>query len=118
MCTMMLAAMGTTIVSTAIPQIVADLGGFSLFAWVFSSYLLAQTVTIPVCGKLSDLYGHKPVLMVGIAIFLIGSAASSLSWNMVSLIAFRALQGIGAGGAMATVTTLAGDLYSVRERAV
>jgi EmrB/QacA subfamily drug resistance transporter len=117
MCTMMLAAMDTTIVATAIPQIVADLGGFRLFSWVFSIYLLAQTVTIPVYGKLSDLFGRKPVLIVGTLIFLAGSAASSLSWDMVSLIVFRGAQGLGAGAIMATVSTLAGDLYSVRERA-
>ena len=116
MCTMMLAAMDTTIVSTAIPQIVGDLGGFRLFSWVFSIYLLAQTVTIPIYGKLSDLYGRKPVLMTGTLIFLAGSAASSLSWDMVSLIVFRGLQGLGAGAIMATVSTLAGDLYSLRER--
>jgi EmrB/QacA subfamily drug resistance transporter len=117
MCTMMLAAMDTTIVATAVPQIVADLGGFRLFSWVFSIYLLAQTVTIPTCGKLSDLFGRKPVLIIGTLVFLAGSAASSLSWNMVSLIVFRGIQGLGAGAIIATVSTLAGDLYSVRERA-
>lgn len=117
MCTMMLAAMDTTIVSTAIPQIVGDLGGFRLFSWVFSIYLLAQTVTIPVYGKLSDQFGRKPVLIAGTALFLAGSAASSLAWNMPALIAFRGVQGLGAGAILATVTTLAGDLYSVRERA-
>ena len=117
MCTMMLAAMDTTIVATAIPQIVEDLGGFGLFSWVFSIYLLAQTVTIPVYGKLSDLYGRKPVLITGTLVFLAGSTASALSWDMLSLIVFRGVQGLGAGGVMATVTTLAGDLYSVRERA-
>ena len=116
MCTMMLAAMDTTIVSTAIPQIVADLGGFRLFSWVFSIYLLGQTVTIPIYGKLSDLFGRKPVLIVGTLIFLTGSAASSFAWSMVSLIVFRGAQGLGAGAIMATVSTLAGDLYSVRER--
>ena len=117
MCMMMLAAMDTTIVSTAIPQIVADLGGFRLFSWVFSIYLLAQTVTIPIYGKLSDLFGRKRVLIAGTLIFLAGSTACSLSWNMVSLIVFRGVQGLGAGAIMATVWTLAGDLYSVRERA-
>ncbi|HNS99451.1 MAG TPA: MDR family MFS transporter [Polyangiaceae bacterium] len=117
MATMMLAAMDTTIVSTAIPQIVSDLGGFGLFSWVFSIYLLAQTVTIPIYGKLSDLFGRKPVLIGSTVVFLIGSATSSLAWNMTSLIVFRAIQGLGAGGAMATISTLAGDLYSVRERA-
>lgn len=116
MCTMMLAAMDTTIVSTAIPQIVADLGGFRLFIWVFSIYLLAQTVTIPIYGKLSDLFGRKPVLIVGTLIFLVGSAACSLSWDMISLIVFRGVQGLGAGAIMATVATLAGDLYDIRER--
>lgn len=117
MCTMMLAAMDTTIVSTAIPQIVGDLGGFALFSWVFSIYLLAQTVTIPVYGKLSDLFGRKRVLIVGTVVFLAGSAASAMAWNMPALIVFRGLQGLGAGSIMATVATLAGDLYSVRERA-
>lgn len=117
MLAMMLAAMDTTIVSTAIPQIVGDLGGFALFTWVFSIYLLAQTVTIPIYGKLADLFGRKPVLMVGSLIFLLGSAASALAWDMASLVVFRGLQGLGAGSIMATVNTLAGDLYSVRERA-
>ncbi|MGH8820061.1 MAG: MDR family MFS transporter, partial [Rhodoferax sp.] len=117
MLTMMLAAMDTTIVSTAIPQIVDDLGGFALFSWVFSIYLLAQTVTIPIYGKLADMFGRKPVLLVGTLIFLGGSVASALAWNMVALIVFRGLQGLGAGSIMATVNTLAGDLYSVRERA-
>lgn len=117
MATMMLAAMDATIVSTAIPQIVGDLGGFSLFTWVFSIYLLAQTVTIPVYGKLADQYGRKPVLIIGTMIFLAGSAASAGSWNMLSLIVFRAIQGLGAGSIMATVNTLAGDLFNIRERA-
>lgn len=117
MCTMMLAAMDTTIVSTAIPQIVGDLGGFRLFSWVFSIYLLAQTVTIPVYGKLSDLFGRKPILISGTLIFLVGSTACAAAWDMMTLIIFRGVQGLGAGAIMATVATLAGDLYSVRERA-
>lgn len=116
MAMMMLAAMDTTIVSTAIPQIVGDLGGLALVSWVFSIYLLAQTVTIPIYGKLSDQFGRKPVLMIGTLIFLVGSVACSLAWNMHSLIAFRGLQGLGAGAVMATVNTLAGDLYSIEER--
>jgi multidrug resistance protein len=116
MLSMALVAMDTTIVATAIPQVVGDLGGFSLFGWVFSVYLLAQTVTIPVYGKLADLYGRKPVLVVGIVVFLVGSALSALAWNMVALIGFRALQGLGAGSIGATVNTVAGDLYDVEER--
>lgn len=117
MCTMMLAAMDSTIVSTAIPQIVGDLGGFSLFSWVFSIYLLAQTVTIPVYGKLADIFGRKRILLAGTVVFLIGSAACAMAWDMLWLVLYRGLQGLGAGAVMATVATLAGDLYSVRERA-
>jgi len=116
MTAMALAAMDTTIVSTAIPQVVRDLGGFSMFSWVFSGYLLTQTVTIPVQGRLADQWGRKPVLIGGTLVFLAGSALCASSWDMVSLIAFRMLQGIGAGGVQATVNTLAGDLYALEER--
>lgn len=116
MAMMMLAAMDTTIVSTAIPQIVGELGGLALVSWVFSIYLVAQTVTIPIYGKLSDLFGRKPVLLGGTVLFLLGSVACSAAWSMPALIAFRGLQGLGAGAIMATVMTLAGDLYTVQER--
>jgi EmrB/QacA subfamily drug resistance transporter len=116
MMAMALSAMDNTIVSTAIPQVVRDLGGFSLFSWVFSGYLLTQTVSIPVYGKLADLWGRKPVLIAGTIIFLAGSALSASAWSMVSLIGFRALQGLGAGSIMATVNTLAGDMYDLEER--
>src|SRR5579875_1440229 len=116
MVTMALSAVDNTIVATAIPQVVRDLGGFSLFSWVFSAYLLTQTVTIPIYGKLADLWGRKPILITGTVVFLAGSALSAASWDMVTLICFRAMQGIGAGSIMATVNTLAGDLYKVEER--
>lgn len=116
MAMMLLAAMDTNIVATAIPQIVGDLGGLGLVSWVFSIYVLAQTVTIPIYGKLADLLGRKPVLIGGALIFLAGSAACSLAGSMHALIAFRGLQGLGAGAVMATVNTLAGDLYAVEER--
>ncbi|MGH8889482.1 MAG: MDR family MFS transporter [Acidothermaceae bacterium] len=116
MMTMTLVAMDTTIVATAIPQVVGDLGGFSLVGWVFSVYLLAQTVTIPIYGKFADLYGRKPILITGVVVFLIGSALSAAAWNMVSLILFRALQGLGAGSIGATVNTVAGYLYDIKER--
>lgn len=117
MMTMMLAAMDATIVSTAIPQIVSDLGGFKEFSWVFSIYLLAQTVTIPIYGKLSDIFGRKKILIFGISIFLIGSATSAIAWNITTLIIFRGVQGLGAGSIMSSVNTIAGDIYTVKERA-
>jgi EmrB/QacA subfamily drug resistance transporter len=117
MLAMALAAMDTTIVATAIPSIVRDLGGFSLFPWVFSAYVLASAVSIPIYGKLADLYGRKPVLLVGTVVFLAGSVLSGLSWNMLALIGFRGLQGLGAGAISPVVTTLAADLYTLEERA-
>jgi EmrB/QacA subfamily drug resistance transporter len=111
-----LAAMDTTIVATAIPSIVRDLGGFSLFAWVFSIYVLVQAVSVPIYGKLADLYGRKPMLLFGMVTFLAGSALSGLSWNMVSLIVFRGVQGIGAGALTPIIFTVVGDLYTVEER--
>lgn len=111
-----LIAMDTTIVATAIPQVVADLGGFSLVGWVFSIYLLAQTVTIPLYGKFADLYGRKPVLIFGSLVFLLGSVVSAAAWDMTSLIVFRGIQGLGAGAIGATVQTIAGDLYTIEER--
>ncbi|MEV0841609.1 MFS transporter [Actinocatenispora sera] len=114
--TMGLAAMDTTIVATALPSVVADLGGQHLFAWVFSTYLLAQTVTIPLYGKLADLYGRKPVLIAGVATFLAASAACAAAPSMLALIVFRGIQGLGAGSIQATVATVAGDLYSIAER--
>ncbi|WP_264923975.1 MFS transporter [Streptomyces sp. A012304] len=116
MLAMALAALDSTVVSTAVPQIVADLGGFSVFSWLFSGYLLAVTVTLPVYGKLSDTFGRKPVLVAGAALFLLGSLLCALAWNMGSLIAFRVLQGLGGGALQGTVQTLAADLYPLEER--
>ncbi|MDX6348899.1 MAG: hypothetical protein QOF84_3689 [Streptomyces sp.] len=116
MLAMALAAMDSTIISTAVPQIVGDLGGFSVFSWLFSGYLLAVTVTLPVYGKLADTYGRKPVLVGGIAIFLVGSLLCAGAWDMASLIAFRVLQGLGGGAIQGTVQTVAADLYGLKER--
>lgn len=117
MMTMTLAALDSTVVTTAVPSIVRDLGGFSLFPWLFSIYLLTQAVTVPIYGRLADLYGRKPILYVGIALFLVGSMLCGIAWNMESLIAFRGLQGLGAGAIIPMVQTVVGDLYNVRERA-
>nr|WP_258318859.1 MFS transporter [Streptomyces griseorubiginosus] len=116
MLAMALAALDATIVSTAVPQIVGDLGGFSVFSWLFSGYLLAVTVTLPVYGKLSDTFGRKPVLVVGAAVFLLGSLLCAMAWNMGALIAFRIVQGLGGGALQGTVQTLAADLYPLAER--
>ncbi|PBC63273.1 MFS transporter [Streptomyces sp. Tue6028] len=116
MLAMALAALDSTIISTAVPQIVADLGGFSVFSWLFSGYLLAVTVTLPVYGKLSDTFGRKPVLIAGSVLFLAGSLLCATAWNMGALIAFRIVQGLGGGALQGTVQTLAADLYPLQER--
>ncbi|GAA3181742.1 MULTISPECIES: MFS transporter [Streptomyces] len=116
MLAMALAALDSTIVSTAVPQIVGDLGGFSYFSWLFSGYLLAVTVSLPVYGKLSDTFGRKPVLVAGAALFLLGSLLCALAWNMAALVAFRVVQGLGGGALQGTVQTLAADLYPLEER--
>jgi EmrB/QacA subfamily drug resistance transporter len=111
-----LAAIDSTIVATAVPQIVADLGGFSLFPWIFSIYLLTQAVTVPIYGRLSDVFGRKPVLLVGVGGFLVGSVLCAVAWSMVTLIVFRGLQGLAAGAILPTTTTIVGDLYEPAER--
>ncbi len=116
MAAMFMIAIEATIVSTAMPQIAGQLGDLHLYSWVFSSFLLTQTATTVVFGKLADLYGRKPVLLVGIAIFLAGSSLCGVAWSMTSLIAFRLVQGIGAGAIQPVALTVIGDLYSVRER--
>ncbi|MFE7777985.1 MDR family MFS transporter [Streptomyces sp. NPDC057445] len=113
---MALAALDGTVVATAVPQIVGDLGGFSVFSWLFSGYLLAVTVTLPVYGKLSDTFGRKPVLITGVALFLAGSLLCAAAWSMASLIAFRIVQGLGGGALQGTVQTIAADLYPLKER--
>ena len=110
-------AIEATIVSTAMPQIVGQLGGLPLYSWVFAAFLLTQTATTVVFGKLADLAGRKMVMLTGIAIFLFGSILCGFSWSMPSLIIFRLVQGIGAGAVQPTAMTIVGDLYSVHERA-
>jgi EmrB/QacA subfamily drug resistance transporter len=112
-----LVAIDSTIIATAVPSIVRDIGGFAQFPWLFSIYLLAQAVSVPVYGKLSDLFGRKPVILWGIGLFLIGSVMCGAAWSVWLLIAFRVVQGLGAGAIMPTTITIVGDLYSVQERA-
>jgi EmrB/QacA subfamily drug resistance transporter len=113
---MLLASLDQTIVSTALPTIVGDLGGLSQLSWVVTAYLLASTASTPLWGKLGDLYGRKRLFQIAIVLFLIGSALSGLSQNMAQLIAFRALQGLGGGGLIVTSQAIIGDVVSPRER--
>ena len=116
MAAMFMIAIEATIVSTAMPQIAAQLGDLHLYAWVFSSFLLAQTATTVVFGKLADLYGRKPVMLAGIAVFLLGTVLCGFAWSMLSLILVRLVQGVGAGAIQPLCLTIVGDLYPIRER--
>src|SRR5690606_13266728 len=105
------------ILATAVPAIVADVGGFAQFPWLFSVYLLTQADTVPVYSKLADTIGRKRIVLFGIGVFLAASILCGLAWDMPSLIAFRALQGIGAGAILPITITMVGDIYTVQERA-
>ena len=112
-----LVAIDSTILATAVAAIVEDLGGFTSFPWLFSIYLLAQAVSVPIYGKVADLYGRKPVMLVGIGLFVLGSLLCGLSWSMQALIFFRLVQGLGAGAVQPMGMTIVGDIYSMAERA-
>jgi multidrug resistance protein len=112
-----LTAIDATILATAVPTLVAELGSFELFPWLFSIYLLAQAVSTPLFAKFSDMVGRKPIILIGISLFLVGSILCGLAWDMPALIAFRAVQGIGAGAIGPMAMTIVGDIYSVKERA-
>lgn len=116
MVSMFLAAVEGTVVTTAMPTIVKDLNGFQLISWVFSLYLLTSAISTPIYGKLSDLYGRKNILSIGIIIFLIGSFLCGLSGNMYQLIFFRAVQGLGAGSIFTVTYTIVGDVFTLEER--
>lgn len=117
MLAMFVGAVEATIVSTAMPAIAAELGGFSRYSWIFSSYLLMSTVTVLIYGKLADVFGRKPVFFFGLTVFLIGSILCGLASSMEMLIVFRLIQGFGAGAVMPIATTIVGDIYSTEERA-
>lgn len=112
-----LVAIDSTVIATAVPSIVADLGGFHSFPWLFSGYLLASAVTVPVYAKLADTIGRKPLILWGIGVFLLGSILCGVAWDMPSLIVFRAVQGIGAGAILPITITMVGDIYTLEERA-
>jgi EmrB/QacA subfamily drug resistance transporter len=116
MSTMAMIAIEATIVSTAMPQIVADLGGLRLYSWVFSSFLLVQTATTVVFGNLADVYGRKPIILAGIGIFLLGSLLAGFAGSMPVLIGCRLIQGAGAGAMQPVAMTIVADLYPARER--
>ena len=116
MLALFLGALDQTIVAVALPTIVTDLGGQELLTWTITIYLLASTITVPFYGKLSDLYGRKPLLMIGIVLFLLGSALSGLSQNMAQLIVFRGIQGLGAGALFPISLAVIGDLFTPAER--
>src|SRR5205823_11560189 len=109
---MLLASLDQTIVGTAMPHIISDLQGFNRYTWVTTAYLLTSTVMVPIYGKLSDLFGRKPIFLIGVVLFLIGSALSGVSQSMNQLIAFRAFQGIGAGALMPMAIAIIGDLFT------
>lgn len=110
-------AIESTIIATAMPSIVSELGGFGLFSWVFTIFLLSQAVSIPIYGRLADMFGRKRVFFIGIGLFLTGSVLCGFAWGMVPLICFRAIQGLGAGAVQPIAATILGDIYTPAERA-
>ncbi len=112
-----LVAIDSTVIATAVQSIVAGIGGFAQFPWLFSVYMLASAVTVPLYAKLADTIGRKPIMLFGIGAFLLGSILAAAAWNMPSLIAFRAIQGLGAGAVLPMAITMVGDMYTLEERA-
>lgn len=112
-----LAAIEVTVVSTAMPQIVSDLGGLKLISWVYSAYLLTTAISTPLFGKLADLFGRKKIFIFGSILFVGGSMLCGLSSNMTQMILFRAIQGIGAGAVMPATFTIVADIFTLEERA-
>ena len=117
MLSLFMASMESTVVATGMPTIVSQLGGFNSYSWVFSAYMLTSTTTVPLYGKLSDIYGRKPIYTVAMAIFLFGSLLCGLAQSMGQLIAFRAVQGLGAGGILPLAFIMIGDLFTLEQRA-
>jgi EmrB/QacA subfamily drug resistance transporter len=116
MVALLLAALDQTIVATALPQVVSELGGITQYSWVFTAYMLGSTVTVPLYGKLGDAHGRKPLFIVAITIFLVGSALCGVAQNMVQLVVFRAIQGVGAGGLFPLTLAMVGMIVPPRDR--
>src|SRR5215211_8088961 len=116
MVALLLAALDQTIVATALPRVVSELGGLSQYSWVFTAYMLASTVTVPLYGKLGDLYGRRPLFLGAIVIFLCGSALCGLAQGMTQLVVFRFIQGIGAGGLIPLAMATVGVIVPPRDR--
>ena len=116
MVALLLAALDQTIVATALPRVVSDLGGLSQYSWVFTAYMLASTVTVPLYGKLGDVYGRKPLFLFAIVVFLVGSALCGLAQNMTELVLFRGVQGLGAGGLFPLALAVVGAIVPPRDR--
>src|SRR5437867_12710157 len=112
-----LTALDQLVVGTALPTIIGSLGGIGLYSWVFAAYLLTGTISMPIYGKLADLYGRKPVFVAGTSLFLVASILCGLSQTMEQLIVFRALQGLGSGAVLPITMTIIGDMFSLEERA-
>src|SRR5690242_5147620 len=116
MVTLLLAALDQTIVATALPKVVSDLGGLSSYSWVFTAYMLAATVSVPLYGKLGDIHGRRPMFLIAISIFLFGSALCGLAQDMPQLVVFRAVQGLGAGGLVPLALATIGNIVPPRDR--
>src|SRR5215204_3977172 len=114
---MSLGALEATVVSTAMPTVIAQLGGLAHYSWVFAAYLLTSTASVPIWGRLSDLYGRRGMYLLGVAVFLVGSVMSGAATSMFQLIAARAIQGLGAGAIIPLSMTIVGELYALSERA-
>jgi len=117
MLSLFLASIEVTVVATAMPTIVAQLGGLDIYAWVFSAYMIASTTTLPLFGKLSDIYGRRCIFLLAVTLFLIGSILCAFAQTMLQLVLFRAIQGLGAGGIMPLAFTIIGDIFSFEQRA-
>src|SRR5207247_4376386 len=116
MVTLLLAALDQTIVATALPRIVSDLGGITQYSWVFTAYMLTSTVAVPVYGRLGDVHGRRPLMLIAVTVFLVGSALCGVAQNITELVVFRGIQGLGAGGLFPLSLAVLGGIVPPRDR--